>query len=140
MIKNALGLIETVGLATGIEAADAAVKSAHVRLIGYELTKGDGMCTVKIEGDIGAVKAAIDSAKAAAGKIGVVYSSHVISRPAQGLNDMIFTKETVGIEKEAEEPPAPKAEVPTSPKVEEPVPALEEKPKPVSQKGKGKKK
>ena len=42
MQKKSLGLIETQGLAAGIEAADAAVKSANVELVGYELTKGGG--------------------------------------------------------------------------------------------------
>ena len=41
-MQKSLGLIETQGLAGGIEAADAAVKSANVELIGYELTKGGG--------------------------------------------------------------------------------------------------
>ncbi|MDF2875981.1 MAG: microcompartment protein, partial [Sporomusa sp.] len=40
---NALGLMEVVGLAAGLEAADAAIKAANVTLIGYELTKGGGM-------------------------------------------------------------------------------------------------
>ena len=42
MQQKSLGLIETQGLAAGIEAADAAVKSANVELVGYELTKGGG--------------------------------------------------------------------------------------------------
>lgn len=96
MSQLALGLIETVGLLAGIEAADAAVKSANVRLIGYEFAKGDGMTTIKVEGDVGAVKAAVSSAVAAASKVGSVYSSHVIPRPALGLEQMIFTKDTVG--------------------------------------------
>ncbi|MDP2842150.1 MAG: BMC domain-containing protein, partial [Acetobacterium sp.] len=61
---EAIGLIEAIGLATAIEAADAAVKSANVRLIGYEACKGDGMSTIKVAGDIGAVKAAVDAATA----------------------------------------------------------------------------
>ena len=61
-MNKSLGLIETEGLAAGIEAADAAVKSANVELIGYELTKGGGWTTVKIQGDVGAVKAAVDAA------------------------------------------------------------------------------
>ena len=36
MSKEALGLIETVGLAAAIEAADTCMKSANVELIGYE--------------------------------------------------------------------------------------------------------
>ena len=45
-----LGLIETVGLVAAVEAADAAVKSANVTLVGYELARGSGMATVKVEG------------------------------------------------------------------------------------------
>ncbi|MGK2888239.1 MAG: BMC domain-containing protein [Candidatus Malihini olakiniferum] len=53
MAKQSLGLIETVWLAAAVEAADAAVKSANVNLVGYELTKGGGMVTVKLEGEVG---------------------------------------------------------------------------------------
>ena len=38
MIKQSIGLIETVGLSAAIAAADTAVKSANVTLIGYELS------------------------------------------------------------------------------------------------------
>ena len=65
MQQKSLGLIETQGLAAGIEAADAAVKSANVELVGYELTKGGGWTTIKILGDVGAVKAAVDAARIA---------------------------------------------------------------------------
>ncbi|MDF2875383.1 MAG: microcompartment protein [Sporomusa sp.] len=94
---NALGLMEVVGLAAGLEAADAAIKAANVTLIGYELTKGGGMVVIKISGDVGAVTAAVDAGTAAASKIGTVFASHVIPRPGNGLNGMITTKETVGV-------------------------------------------
>lgn len=97
---NALGLIEVVGLAAGLEAADAAMKAANVSLIGYELTKGGGMVVIKIAGDVGAVKAAIDAGTAAASKIGTVFASHVIPRPGHGLQGLITTKETVGAARE----------------------------------------
>ena len=57
--KNAVGFVETFGLAAAVNAADAMVKGANVKLLGYEYTKGDGMCTVKVEGNVGAVKSAI---------------------------------------------------------------------------------
>ena len=57
--KNALGFIETVGLAAAVAAADAACKAADVRLIGREISKGYGYVTVKLAGDVGAVKAAL---------------------------------------------------------------------------------
>lgn len=96
MQKQALGLIETIGLLAAVEAADAAAKSANVELIGYELTRGDGMITVKVTGDVGAVNAAVDSARIAASKVGVVYSTRVIARPSEDITKMIFTRETVG--------------------------------------------
>ncbi|MCJ7688691.1 MAG: BMC domain-containing protein, partial [Clostridiaceae bacterium] len=59
---KALGLIETIGMVTAIQAADICLKSSNVRLIGYEIIAG-ALVTIKIEGDVGAVKAAIDAAK-----------------------------------------------------------------------------
>ena len=81
MQQKSLGLIEIQGLAAGIEAADAAVKSANVELVGYELTKGGGWTTIKILGDVGAVKASVDAGAAAAANVGQVVSQHVIPRP-----------------------------------------------------------
>ncbi|WP_312737973.1 BMC domain-containing protein, partial [Atlantibacter hermannii] len=66
MSGQSLGLIETVGMAAAVEAADAAMKSANVNLVGYELTKGGGMVTVKLEGEIGAINAAVAAAISAA--------------------------------------------------------------------------
>lgn len=131
-MKNALGLIETVGMAAAIEAADAAVKSANVSLIGVELTKGDGMVTVKIEGDVGAVKAAIDAASQAALKVNKVFATKVIARPAEGLDELVYSKETKGVikpetstEVAAEPIPVP---VPEAAPVVEAVPVVEAAP------------
>jgi microcompartment protein CcmL/EutN len=92
---KALGFIETVGLAAAIAAADAALKAANVKLVGRENSKGQGCITVKIVGDVGAVKAAIDAAKAAAGGVSKVWATLVIPRPAEGLGGfMIWNGET----------------------------------------------
>lgn len=48
MPLKSLGLIETKGLAVAIEAADTAVKSANVELLGYELSKGGGWTTILV--------------------------------------------------------------------------------------------
>ena len=93
---EAIGLIEAIGLATAIEAADAAVKSANVRLIGYEACKGDGMSTIKVAGDIGAVKAAVDAATAACAKGRGVWATKVIARPSEGIEKLIYNSQTVG--------------------------------------------
>jgi ethanolamine utilization protein EutM len=78
--RGALGLIETRGLVAAIEAADAMVKSANVRIVGREQI-GGGLVTVMVRGDVGAVKAATDAGAAAARRVGELVSVHVIPRP-----------------------------------------------------------
>jgi microcompartment protein CcmL/EutN len=80
MTVRSLGLIETWGLVAAIEAADAGVKAANVCLKGYDLARG-GLVTVRFEGDVAAVRAAVSAASVAAGKVGRVVSTHVIARP-----------------------------------------------------------
>jgi ethanolamine utilization protein EutM len=79
-IQSALGMIETKGLIGAIEAADAMVKAANVRLIGQERI-GSGYVTVMVRGDVGAVKAATDAGAAAAQRVGELVAVHVIPRP-----------------------------------------------------------
>lgn len=100
-MRYALGLIEAIGLATAYEAADAAVKSANVTLLGFEPAKGDGMHTIKVAGDVGAVKAAVEAATAAAARGRGVFSATVIARPADSIEPLIenpsmITKKTGG--------------------------------------------
>lgn len=90
-MKKALGLIETIGLVTAIEAADAAVKSANVTLVGYENTRGGGKITVKVVGDVGAVQAAVAAGVAAAERIGKVYGQRIIPRPSDEIEALIAT-------------------------------------------------
>ncbi len=88
----ALGLIETKGLVAAIEAADAMVKAANVKLVGGEYRKiGGGLVTVMVRGDVGAVKAATDAGAAAAQRVGILISVHVIPRPA-GDTEMLMPK------------------------------------------------
>lgn len=83
-MDQALGMIETKGLVSLIEASDAALKAASVQMIGWDKI-GSGMVTTFITGDVGAVKSAIDAAAEAAGKIGEVLAVHVIARPHEDL-------------------------------------------------------
>lgn len=80
MQQEALGMVETKGLVSAIEAADTMVKSANVTLVGYEKI-GSGLITVMVRGDVGAVKAATDAGSSAASKVGELVSVHVIPRP-----------------------------------------------------------
>jgi len=79
-MDNALGMIETKGLVGAIEAGDAMVKAANVRLMNKVLV-GGGLVTVMVRGDVGAVKAATDAGAAAAQRVGELISVHVIPRP-----------------------------------------------------------
>lgn len=80
MVSDALGMVETKGLVSAIEAADAMVKAANVNLVGYEKI-GSGLVTVMVRGDVGAVKAAVEAGAVAARAVGEVISLHVIPRP-----------------------------------------------------------
>ena len=84
----ALGLIETRGLVGAIEAADAMVKAARVRLIGKEKI-GGGFVTVMVRGEVGAVKAATDAGAGAAQRVGELVSVHVIPRPHDQVESIL---------------------------------------------------
>jgi len=88
MNADALGMVETRGLVSAIEAADAMVKAANVTLVGYEKI-GSGLVTVMVRGDVGAVKAATDAGAASASAVGEVVSTHVISRPHTDVEKLL---------------------------------------------------
>ena len=77
---EAIGLVETKGLVAAIEAADAMLKAANVELVGTEKI-GSGLVSVMVRGDVGAVKAAVESGAAAATRLGEIVATHVIPRP-----------------------------------------------------------
>lgn len=85
MAGEAIGMIETKGLVSSIEAADAMVKAANVTLMGEERI-GGGYVSVLVKGDVGAVKAAVDAGAAAAKRVGELVSVHVIPRPHAELD------------------------------------------------------
>jgi microcompartment protein CcmL/EutN len=88
MVGEAIGLIETRGYVPAVEAADAMVKAANVTLIGSERV-GSGLVTVIVQGDVGAVKAAVDAGAAAAKKVGELMSVHVIPRPHTDVDKIL---------------------------------------------------
>lgn len=82
---NALGFIETKGLIAAIEAADAMLKSANVNLISKEYV-GAGLVSVIVTGDVGAVKAAVDTGVLAVKNLGSeLYSYNVIPSPVNEI-------------------------------------------------------
>jgi ethanolamine utilization protein EutM len=89
---EALGMIETKGFITLVEASDAMMKAANVEFLGWQKI-GSGLCTAFVTGDVAAVKAATDAGAAAAGRIGEVVAVQVIPRPH---DDMVGVLPTAG--------------------------------------------
>ncbi len=90
MSQEALGMVETRGLVASIEAADAMLKAANVVLVGTEKI-GSGLVSVMVRGDVGAVKAAVESGSAAASKLGELVATHVIPRPHADVEKILPT-------------------------------------------------
>ncbi len=87
MAKQAIGMIETKGLIGAVEGLDAALKAADVRFV-RQSKVGSGLVAVTVEGDVAAVKAAVDAGAEAARRVGEVVSVHVIARPHDGVSDL----------------------------------------------------
>ncbi len=84
-MQEALGVIETLGFATAMEAADASVKAANVRF-GDWLKVGGGKINIILRGDVAAVKAAVEAGVASASRIGEVKGETIIPRPSLKLS------------------------------------------------------
>src|SRR6476659_11380906 len=85
---EALGMVETKGLAALVEACDAMLKAANVTLVGWQKI-GSGLVTAFVVGDVAAVKAAVDAGAAAAGRLGEVVAVQVIPRPHEDLGHVL---------------------------------------------------
>ncbi len=88
-MQLALGLIETRGLVAAIEAADAMLKAANVKLLRKEKVKA-GLVTIEIIGEVAAVKAAVDAGASAAQRVGELISVHVIPRPDEQIDKLLI--------------------------------------------------
>ncbi len=83
---QALGIIESFSVASLIEGADAAVKSASVELIEIRLAMalgGKAFCT--ITGEVAAVTSAVESGAAVIAEKGLLVNKVVIPQPRQEL-------------------------------------------------------
>ena len=88
---QALGMIETRGLLASIEAADAMLKAADVRLIHVEKRLGGRLVTIVVDGTISDVTAAAQAGKAAAAQVGKVKLCEVIARPHPQITKFLYT-------------------------------------------------
>jgi len=81
---RALGFIETRGLAALIEGTDTGLKAAGVSLIDWKKI-GGGYVTSLFQGDVSAVRAAMDAGAAAAKKVGELRAVNVIPSAVEDL-------------------------------------------------------
>jgi ethanolamine utilization protein EutM len=84
-VKSAIGILETRGFPPLVIGADAALKAANVDLIEWRQV-GSGYVSFVIQGDVAAVRSAMDAGADAASKIGEVLSQLVIPRPVEELD------------------------------------------------------
>ena len=107
---NALGLLEVDGMVAAVDAADAMLKAANVRLLSHEVLD-PGRLTLVVEGDLAACRAALDAGSAAAARTGRVISRKEIGRPDDDTQWLIggFTRQP----KKPEQKPEVKTDVTT---------------------------
>jgi len=84
-VKNAIGILETRGFAPLVLGADAALKAANVELVEWRQV-GSGYVSCVLQGDVAAIRSAMDAGADAASKIGEVISQLVIPRPVDELD------------------------------------------------------
>jgi len=82
-------MIETMGFIGAVEAADAAVKTANVKIVKYTSVDG-GLVSIHVRGDVGAVQAAVEAAAAAARRVGELFAVHVIPNPHEEVDEVVF--------------------------------------------------
>ncbi|MBR2384847.1 MAG: BMC domain-containing protein [Clostridia bacterium] len=96
-MANAVGILEVYGLTTAFVAADAACKAADVTLENFDKNKPANaeslpvplLVTIKIRGNVAAVKAGLEAAKEAAEGVGGVVCMHVIPNPETDTEKML---------------------------------------------------
>lgn len=83
---EALGIIESFSVASLIEAADAAVKSAKVKLIEIRLAMAlGGKAFVTLTGEVAAVTSAVEAGAYVVSQRGLLVNKVVIAQPRQEL-------------------------------------------------------
>ena len=83
--NKSIGIIETKGFTPLILAADTVVKAASVDIVEWRQV-GSGFVSMVIEGEVAAVRSAVDAAVDAASRVGEITASTVIARPAEELD------------------------------------------------------
>lgn len=85
---QAIGFIETLGMAPAVHAADQMLKAADVTLVSYE-NVGSTLVTIMVSGDVAAVEASVNAGRMAAESIGKMTACNVIPRPVHGVHAIV---------------------------------------------------
>lgn len=84
--KGSLGVIESFSVASLLDAADTAVKTANVQLMEIRLAMAlGGKAFVSLTGDVSAVRAAVDAGAAVVSEKGLLVNKVVIPAPSDQL-------------------------------------------------------
>lgn len=87
-LREALGMVETIGMTAAIRAADMMIKCAYIEVAGFEKS-GAGYVTVLIKGSTASVQAALEIGEEEAGRTGQIIAVHAINNPYEGIRSLI---------------------------------------------------
>jgi microcompartment protein CcmL/EutN len=88
---KAIALLEVQAMVAAITGLDAMVKAADVKLIHVEKRLGGRLVTVVVEGEVSAVRAALEAGAQAASQVGNVKCCEVIARPHPDVMKFLTT-------------------------------------------------
>ena len=88
---NALGMIELTSIPAGVQAGDAMLKAADVRLIHVEKRLGGRLVTIVVDGTVSDVTAAAEAGREAAARVGKVKLCEVIANPHPEVTKFLYT-------------------------------------------------
>ena len=86
---KSLGLIEVESVAAAVDALDLMCKAAEVEFVTWERKLGGRLVTVIVEGQVSAVKAAVEAGTQAASALGEIVATHVIPRPHADVEKLL---------------------------------------------------
>ncbi len=91
MVFESLGIFETSSVSSSLKAAEGIQKEKQIRIIDKQLL-GDGIVTIFLEGDLGAIKRALSYGADAIAGTKEFRASHVIPLPQKNLLSIIGVK------------------------------------------------
>lgn len=90
-MDEAIGILETKGLAAAVNAADSILKNTSVKILGKEYLSG-GYISLFIFGELSSVNKAITIGKDNAEKISPVLAANIISKPSPEIFKLLNLK------------------------------------------------